>query len=145
MTDRFFCNFRPFKQSEKSKFWKNEKNTSRYYHLHLCTINKNHVMYDSWDMGPSKQLCLILGHFLPFYSTNNLKNENFGKIEYHTWRSHHFTLVYHKWQSYDLWFLWYGTWQTEFCFFTSLTTWKWKTLKKWKKHLQILSLYTCVP
>ena len=28
---------------------------------------------------------------------------------------------------------------------TLLTTWKIKILKKWKKHLEILSFYTCVP
>ena len=31
-----------------------------------------------------------------------------------TWRYYHFTHVYHKWQSYDVWFLRYGAWQTEF-------------------------------
>ena len=32
-----------------------------------------------------------------------------------------------------------------FCTFTPVTTQKIKILKKWKKHLEILSLYTCVP
>ena len=27
---------------------------------------------------------------------------------------YHFTIVYHKWQSYDAWFLRYEVWQTEF-------------------------------
>ena len=31
-----------------------------------------------------------------------------------------------------------------FCPFTPLTTWKIKILKKWKKHLEISSFYTCV-
>ena len=33
---------------------------------------------------------------------------------------------------------------TNFCHSTLLTTQKIKILKKWKKHLQILSFYTCV-
>ena len=32
-----------------------------------------------------------------------------------------------------------------FCPLTILTTWKIKILKKWKKHLKILSFYTCIP
>ena len=64
---------------------------------------------------------------------------------------YYFTHVYHKWQSYDAWFLRYEAWQTEyffildrFCPFTPLTTWKIKILKKWKQHLEI-SFHTCVP
>ena len=32
-----------------------------------------------------------------------------------------------------------------FCPLTLLTTWKMKVLKKWNKHLKILSFYTCIP
>ena len=51
----------------------------------------------------------------------------------------------------------YGSWDMEYdgqnllsfwticCLFTPLTTWKIKISKKWKKHLEILSFYTCVP
>ena len=56
---------------------------------------------------------VILGHLLPFYPLKTpkmkiLKNE---KI---CWRYRHFTLVYQKSQSYDVWFLRYGVRQTEF-------------------------------
>ena len=34
--------------------------------------------------------------------------------ENNTWRYYHFTRVYHKWQSYDVWFLRYKAWRTEF-------------------------------
>ena len=62
--------------------------------------------------------CLpFLGYFLPFYPTNNLKNQNFEKMgKKNAWRYHHFTLLYHKWQSYDVWFLRYGAGQTHFFF-----------------------------
>ena len=58
--------------------------------------------------------------------------------------------MYHKWQSYDVWFLRYRTRQTEFLVtldspFTPLTTRKIKILKKWENYLEILSFYTCVP
>ena len=72
------------------------------------------------------------------------------------WRYHPITHVYHKWRSWCI-----GTtkgtrnrvkaqqsflsfWAI-FSLLTLLTTWKIKVLKKWKKHLKILSFYTCIP
>ena len=52
----------------------------------------------------------IFSHFGPFFVLL-LKNQNFEKK---AWRYHQPTLVYHKWQSYDLWFLRYKVQQTEF-------------------------------
>ena len=52
--------------------------------------------------------------------------KNWGKKP---WTYYHFTYVYHKWQSYDVWLLRYGVWQTEFF----VKPWKIKILKKWKK------------
>ena len=91
---------------------------------------------------------------MPFVSLKTpkikiLKNE---KI---CWRYHHFTHVYQKSQSYDVWFLRYGVRQTKifviwaifcpFCaFFTPLMIPQIKILKKKKrkKCLEILSFYT---
>ena len=60
--------------------------------------------------------------------------------------------MYHKLQSYDVWFLRYRVWQTEFFVILDnflpiypVNTWKTKILKKWKKSLEILSFYTSVP
>ena len=53
--------------------------------------------------------------------------------------------VYHKWRSYDIWFLKFLTFWAIFCPFSHLTTWKIKVLKKWKKQLEILSFYTFAP
>ena len=64
-------------------------------------------MYGSWDMECDKH------NFLPFYPSNNLKYQNFWNNEYNTQRYYHFTHVYCKWQSYDVWFLRYGVLQTE--------------------------------
>ena len=86
---------------------------------------------------------------LPPYGPRKSK---FWKNEKNNWRYYHFTNAYYKWQSYDAWFLRYGVQRREFlvildCFlpFYPLTTWKIKILKKWKKHLEILSFYTGIP
>ena len=71
------------------------------------------MMYGSWDMKRNRQVFVILGHFLPFYPTNNPKNQNFEKKKWKkqkqnknkknktkqnktTWRYHLFTKVYQK-------------------------------------------------
>ena len=44
--------------------------------LHKCTINGNHMIYDSWDMKSSRwDFFVILGHFLPYNPSNNAKNQ----------------------------------------------------------------------
>ena len=65
--------------------------------LHMCTINDNHMMYDSWDMECDTEFFVILDRFFPFYPSNNQKNQNFEKMKKKTWRYYHFTQVYHKW------------------------------------------------
>ena len=46
---------------------------------------------------------LILGHFLIFYPTNNLKNQNIEKMKKSARRYHHFTQVYQKpWSCYTV-------------------------------------------
>ena len=60
-------------------------------------------------------------HFLPFYPPDNPKKSKFWKNEKIARRYYHFTQAYHKWQSYDVWFLRYEAWQTEsFCYFGPL-------------------------
>ena len=101
------------------------------------------------------EFIVILGHFLPFYPSNNLENQNVEKMnkapgaaiilqmwtkihdhmiyasfildnfwpftplttkkikikkknKKNTQRYSHFTYVYQKWRSYDVWFLRYG-------------------------------------
>ena len=97
---------------------------------------------------------VILGHFLPIYhTTNNTQNQNFEKIK-NTWRYYWFTTVYHKLQSYHVWFLRYGLPRTEFFvilhnflpfYITPLTATKIKLFKKIFKIRQILSFYKYVP
>ena len=98
-------------------------------------------------------------HFGPFFASPFFallppygpRKSKFWKNEKNTWRYYHFTNVYHKWQSYDVWFLrcevqrrdFLSFW-TIFCPFTLLSTRKIKILINWKKHLDILLFYICV-
>ena len=95
-----------------------------------------------WCMVPQiwSAMNRIFCHFgllLPFYPLTTWKIKIL-KNEKNTWRYYHFTHVYHKWQSYDVWFLRYEAWRTEFfildCFlpFYLQTTWKINILKNWK-------------
>ena len=97
----------------------------------MCTKNDNHMMFG--------------------YPSNNAKNQNFEKNEKkNNWRCYNFTHVYHKLQSYDIWFLKYGVRQiflsflTIFCPVTVLTTHKIKILKK-RNICPEISFYKSVP
>ena len=162
--------------------------------------------YDIWFLKYKvwqTEIFVILGYFLPFQPPDNLENQNF-KIEKNTWRYCHFTHLHHKLQSFDVRFtkIWsatdhsglffafshpYAPRKSKFrknekstwryyhftnindshmrhgssgmqcnrqnffvildCFmpFYPLPTWKVQILKQWKKHLEILSFYTCLP
>ena len=110
---------------------------------------------DIWSI--TTEFFVNLDHFLPFYSPppspNNQKNQNFEKMkkkkkpcEYY-----HFTYVYHKWQSYDVWSLRYWVRWTEFfvilnCFlpFYHLNNPKNQNLEKLKKASgDIIILHKC--
>ena len=87
--------------------------------LYRCNINDNHMMYRSWDTEHDGQ------YFLPFWTifctftsltTRKIKilKKKKKKKEKTTWRYYHFTHVYHKWQSHDVWFLIYKVWHKIF-------------------------------
>ena len=155
-TDRIFCHSGPFFAllppygPRKSKFWKNEKNTWRYYHF--TNINDSHMMYGSSDMECTDRIFSFFKNvFCPFIPLSTQKSK-FWKTEKIVWRYHHFTHLSHKWQSYDVWLLRYRVQWTEFFVtlyhflpFYPLTTRKIKIWKNKKKHLEILLLYTSVP
>ena len=84
--------------------------------LLFSTKNDKHMMYGSWDMecDRKKNFFFILIIFCPF-TTLTLKIKIFKKWKKKNTRIyHHFIQVYHKWQSYNIWFLRYEVWQTEF-------------------------------
>ena len=81
--------------------------------LHMRTINDNHAMNGSWDMEHDRQNVLTFWTiFCPF--TPVTWKIKIWKIEKNAWRNYHFTNVYHKWQSSDVWLLRHGAWQTGF-------------------------------
>ena len=99
------CHFRPFFTlaellTPKIKIWKKcKKNPGYIILLHICIINQDNMMYGSWDMKYNRHnFFVILGHFLPFYPPNSLKNENI-KNENKAWRYHHFKQRYQKFWS----------------------------------------------
>ena len=84
----FFCHFGPFfallplQQPKKSKFWKNEKHLWRYYHF--TKVYHKWQSYDVWFLGYEAwrtEFFVILDRFLPFYPSNNLKNQNFETLK----------------------------------------------------------------
>ena len=116
----------------------------RYYHFTHLQRERG-----AWQT----EFFVILDRFLCFYSLPPMdpKKSKFFKNEKNTWWYYHFTSVYHKWQSHDVWFLRYGVQPTQFFVildrfytFTPLTTRKIKILKKWKKTPgDIIVLHRC--
>ena len=106
----FFC---PSNNPENQNFEEMEKVFGDFFILHLCTKNHDHMMYASWDMECDRISC-HLGSFFATLHHSQPEKPKFWKNEKNTRRYHHFTLVYHKWQSYDVCFQRYGARQTEF-------------------------------
>ena len=101
---------------------------------------------ETWSM--TDRIFCHSGLFFALLLPYGPRKSIFFKNEKNNWRYCHFTKVYHKWQSYDVWFLKYRVQWTEFFVifdhfwpFYSLTTQKIKILKKWKKRVEIISFY----
>ena len=95
-------------------FEKTKANLWRYYYF--TNVYYKWQSYDVWFLRHGVQqaeLFVILDCFLPFHPPNNPKNQNFEKMKKTARRYYHFIHVYHKWKSYDVWFLCYGVWRTE--------------------------------
>ena len=129
---------------EKSKVWKNgEKKCWRYHHL--TRVYQKSKSYDIcfWDMQSDRNFC----HFGSFFALLSLK-VTVLKILENVWRYYPFTHLYHKWRSYDVWFLKKKVQQTEFwviwgyfCSIASLTIHKIEILKKKPGDIIILHVY----
>ena len=98
----------------------------------------------------------IFYHSRPFFAlllAYGPGKSKFWKNEQHSRKHYHFTDAYHKWQSYDVWFLRYEMQQTEllvildhFLPFYPLNNPKNQNFGKLKKKsLEISSIYTYVP
>ena len=79
------------------------------------------MLYSSWNKGCNRQnFPSFEAKFYPFtpLTTQKIKIKiKFGK---NTWRYYHFTHVHHKWQSYYVWFLRYGSRRMAFLSFWSV-------------------------
>ena len=123
---------------------------------------QNFLSYDVWFLryrARRTDFFVIVDHFLPFCTPNNPKNQNFEKMKksprdivilHKCTKNHDHMLYCSPNMTRDGCNCYFSFWAilcpfTIFCPFSHLTTQKIKILKKWKKHLEILSLYTCVP
>ena len=80
---------------------------------------KKSQSYDVWFLRYKvrhSEFFVILGHFLPFYHPHPISQKSKLKKKYWKTASRYYTFthVYHKWQSYDVWFLRYRAWRTDF-------------------------------
>ena len=71
-----FCPFTPLK-TQKIKILKKWKKTPGDIILQMCTINYNHMMYDSWDIEGNRQNFCQFGQFFAYLPPKNPKNQNF--------------------------------------------------------------------
>ena len=114
----FLGHFLPFYPTiyPKNKIWKKCKNTpGDIILLHICSINEDHMMYGSCNTRHGKQNFLSFwAIFLHLTLLATQKINIFKKMKKKLWRDYHFTLVYHKWWSYDVWFLRHETQNTIF-------------------------------
>ena len=151
-TAKIFCCLGPFfallsPTTQKIKILKKWEKTPGDIILHMCTINGNHMMYGFWDMKRDRQIFLSFWTvFCPFYPHNNPKNQNLEKLK----KPPRNITILHMCTINDNHVM-CGSWDIEHkgqiflsswaicCPFTSLTTWKIKILKKWKKSLEISS------
>ena len=147
------CPFTP-EQPVKSKFWKNGKKfPGDIILLHMCTINDDHMMYGFWEMECDRQNFLSFRSiFCPFTPLTTCKIKILEKWKKHQEVWSFYTCV--PWMTIigcmvlDIWkvtvrIIWhFGPF---FCSINPVTTQEIKILKKWKKHLEILSIYSCLP
>ena len=127
--DHFLLFYQP------NNFWKNVKKHLEILSFYMCTISENHVMYGSWDIECNRQNFLSLRTILcPVTPLTPQKIKNFEIMKKTPGNT--ITLVHHKLQSYDVWFLRYEVQQTEFCVILGhfLSFYRQpKKLKFWKK------------
>ena len=113
---------------------------------HKCTKNHDHMLYSSWDMARDR--CNFFSFwpiFCPFCPPNSPKNQNLIKkkktpgdiIILHKCTKNRDHMLHCSWDMVrDRCNLYFSFWAI-FCPFTSLTAWKMKFSKKWKKLLKI--------
>ena len=109
VTDRIFCHFGLFfAPLPHWPIWKNEKNAWRHHHFTLVYQKSwQHATLVLWDRCNFH--FSFWATFCPFtlLTARKIKIKK-KKKEKNTWRYHHFTHVYQKLWSHNVWFLRYG-------------------------------------
>ena len=78
----FWAIFCHFTSLTTQNFGKMKKMPGDIIHLHMCTINEDHMVYGSRDMEHDRHNFLSFwAIFLPFYTSNSLENQNFEKMK----------------------------------------------------------------
>ena len=142
---------KPEKQNFEKMKKKKKKNAGDAINLHMCTKNHNHMKYSSWDTKLDWIFLPFWTTFEPSTPTKNPESQNFEKMKKASGDVIIFNLCNKKnvHIMYDYSDMKCGR---HFCHFrlfllsfTPLLTPKIKNWKNVKKHLEILSFYTCVP
>ena len=145
-----FLPFCPFAlKTQKIKIWKKRLEMSSSFYTCVPKITIIHIYPGIWN--ETDIIFCHSGHFLPFCPPNDLKNQNSEKLKKKAHLEISFYHVDHMWQSYNVWFLRYGSQGTEIFvilghFLPFYPTNKQQNLnfEKWKKLLET-SFFTCVP
>ena len=149
-TDNIFFILIPKIKILKKK-WKKCLEISSFYR-YRCIINVDHMIYGSWNIRCDRH------KFLSFWATFCLFTHlTSQKIKILKLRKTPGDIIILQICTINDNLLMHGSWDMErdrqnflllwtiFCPFTPLWTQKMKILKKWKKHFEILSFYTCLP
>ena len=115
-----------FKKKKKKK-----RKTPGDIILYLRTKNLDDMIYSSWDIERGRLTLVIFSNVLEISSFYTC-TKNHNHMMYGSWDT--------KWSRHNFLSFW-----GKFCPLTPIMVPKIKTLKKWKKCLEILSFYTCVP
>ena len=97
----------PPKKKKKRSPWKIRIRYFTYFHQKTQS-------YVVWFLRYSVRQIEFLSFWAIFCPFTTLTPEKSKFFEKNAWSYQHFTLVYPKWQSYDVWFVKYGVQQTQF-------------------------------
>ena len=111
-----FCPFYSTDDPENQDFKKMKKTSGDVIILYPRIINDNHMTHGCWDVERNEQNFFSFWIIFCRFASITTQKIRFSKKQKTPWRYYHFALVYHKWQSYDEWFLRYGAWRTNFFF-----------------------------